>query len=271
MNATGRNTAMSDSVVARTARPMSRVASAGGDERLLLLHLDEPDDVLEHDDGVVDDDADREREREQRDDVEREAHRPHQRERADDGDGDRERRDERAAGVSEEDEDDERRENGAEHEVLLHRVDARPDRPRLVADDARARPGRQRLLDADQPRAHRVDDRDRVLARLLADRQHHALACRPPTAAVVGSSDAVLHPRDVLDAGRVVQRVPDDDAADLLDRRRRAPRPGARGSSAPSRSARRGRVRFCCASARSTSMAVSPVACSLSGSSQTFI
>ena len=76
MKATGRNTAISDSVVASTARPISCVASDRGGEGLLLLLVDEAEDVLEHDDRVVDDDADRQRQRQQRDDVEREAHRP---------------------------------------------------------------------------------------------------------------------------------------------------------------------------------------------------
>ena len=84
MKATGRKTAMSESVVARTARPISLVALDGRDHRRLFLLLDVAEDVLEHDDGVVDDDADRERQREQRDGVEREAGPPHRRERADD-------------------------------------------------------------------------------------------------------------------------------------------------------------------------------------------
>ena len=92
MNATGRNTAISDSVVASTGRPISRVAEHRRRERLHALLLDEAEDVLEHDDRVVDHDADREREREQRDHVEREALQPHQRERADDRDRDRDAR-----------------------------------------------------------------------------------------------------------------------------------------------------------------------------------
>ena len=72
--------AISDSVVARTARPISCVAVDRGLHRRHALLLDEAVDVLEHDDRVVDDDTDRERQREQRDHVEREAHVPDQRE-----------------------------------------------------------------------------------------------------------------------------------------------------------------------------------------------
>ena len=76
MNATGMNTAMSDSVVASTARPMSLRGGDGGGEGLVAHLVDEAVDVLEHHDGVVDDDADGERQRQQRDHVEREALRP---------------------------------------------------------------------------------------------------------------------------------------------------------------------------------------------------
>ena len=55
----------------RQADLLGRETAAGNGLHLLLV--DEAEDVLEHDDGVVDDDADRQREREQRDDVEREA------------------------------------------------------------------------------------------------------------------------------------------------------------------------------------------------------
>ena len=93
MNATGRKTATSDSVVASTARPISRVASTAAWNGSIVLLLDEPVDVLEHDDRVVDHDADRQRQREQRDRVEREAHEPDQAEGRDDRRRDRDRGD----------------------------------------------------------------------------------------------------------------------------------------------------------------------------------
>ena len=64
MKDTGTNTAISTSVVAMTAKPISREplieASTGGSPR-----LDAPHDVLEHDDGVVDHQADGEHRAEQ--------------------------------------------------------------------------------------------------------------------------------------------------------------------------------------------------------------
>src|SRR5205814_8293879 len=61
---------------------------AGGLERPHLLLLDEPEDVLQHDDGVVDDDADHEHQGQHRHAVEREVQRPHHAEGGDDRGGD---------------------------------------------------------------------------------------------------------------------------------------------------------------------------------------
>ena len=71
-------------------------------------------DVLEHDDGVVDDEAGGEHEREQRQDVEREAHHVDQRQRADQRHRDRHRRDQRRAPVAQEQADDARRRSATE-------------------------------------------------------------------------------------------------------------------------------------------------------------
>ncbi len=77
------------------------------------LLLDEPVDVLQHHDRIVDDDADREREREHGHRVEREALVPDQAERRDDRRRDRDRRDDRRAPVPQEHEHDRGREDGA--------------------------------------------------------------------------------------------------------------------------------------------------------------
>ena len=58
MKPTGTNTAISDSVVAITARPISFVPSMAASNGAHALLFDEAIDVLEHDDRVVDDDAD---------------------------------------------------------------------------------------------------------------------------------------------------------------------------------------------------------------------
>ena len=80
MNAIGRKITTSDSVVAITGeRHLARALDRRLERRAVLL-LDVAEDVLEHDDRVVDDDADGERDAEQRHVVQREVHRPHQRE-----------------------------------------------------------------------------------------------------------------------------------------------------------------------------------------------
>ena len=131
MKPTGTKIATSDSVVASTARPISSRRLDRGLELVLVLFLDEPVDVLQHDDRVVDDDADRQRQREHRHAVEREAHVPDQAERGDDRRRDGDRRDDRRAEVAEEQQHDERRENRADDQVLFDVVDRRLDELRL--------------------------------------------------------------------------------------------------------------------------------------------
>jgi hypothetical protein len=171
MKATGMNTAIRDSVVASTAKPISLVARTAAGNGF----LDEADDVLEHDDGVVDHDADREGEREQRDVVQRVALEPHQAEGADDRDRDRERRDQRAPHVAEEEQHDRGRQQGADDQVLDHRAYARADGLRVVADDRQLHPRRHGLAQELDALSNIVDDLDGVRAGLLDDRQEDDL------------------------------------------------------------------------------------------------
>ena len=99
-------TAASDSVIETIVNAISFDPS----KRRLharLSHLHVPDDVLQHDDRVVDDEADRQRQRHQRQVVEAVAERPHDRERADDRERQREARDDRRGEIPQEEEDDE--------------------------------------------------------------------------------------------------------------------------------------------------------------------
>ena len=66
MNATGRKMTTSDSDVAATASVTSLVPSMAAWKGGSALFVDLAEDVLQHDDRVVDDDADGEREAEQR-------------------------------------------------------------------------------------------------------------------------------------------------------------------------------------------------------------
>ena len=78
------------------------------DRRRIRLHavLDMAMDVLQHDDGVVDHEADRQHHRQQRQRVDREAERIHQRKGADQRHRDGHQRDQRRAERAQEDEDD---------------------------------------------------------------------------------------------------------------------------------------------------------------------
>ena len=92
MKATGMNTAMIENVVAVTASPISAVPIARRGHAVgAALHV--ADDVLAHDDRVVDQHADRERQAQQRHEIEREAARPHGDEGGDHRRGQRERGD----------------------------------------------------------------------------------------------------------------------------------------------------------------------------------
>ena len=79
MKATGTKITTSDSVVAMTARPISARRVGRRLLRRDALFLDEPEDVLEHDDRIVDDDAGGQRQRQHRHVVQREADHLHER------------------------------------------------------------------------------------------------------------------------------------------------------------------------------------------------
>ena len=76
MNSSGMNTAISDRVSEITVKPISRAPSSAACDRALAL-LDMAHDVLDHDDGVVDDEAGADGQRHQRQVVEAEAAEPH--------------------------------------------------------------------------------------------------------------------------------------------------------------------------------------------------
>ena len=112
--ATGRKMITRLSVVASTASPISRVPCNRRLHRRQLLLFHEAEDVLEHDDRVVDDDADHQHQRQHRDLVQREAHRVHQRVGRDDRRRNRDGGDERGAPVPNEQQHDQRGEEAAQ-------------------------------------------------------------------------------------------------------------------------------------------------------------
>ena len=122
MKAAGTNTAHSTSAIAISAPPTSSMllmAASCGREPGLDIALD----VLDHDDGVVDHDADRQHQPEQRQIVEREAEHRHEEERADQRHRNGDDRDDRRAPGLQEQDDDQNDEDDRLDDRLLHRVD----------------------------------------------------------------------------------------------------------------------------------------------------
>ena len=112
MKATGTNTAISTAVVAMIGPVTSDMAFRRRLKRRqsgLELALD----ILDHDDRVVDDEADRQHHAEQAQHVEREAEDLHHRQRRDQRHGNGDRRNDRRAPALQEDEDDEHDEQQA--------------------------------------------------------------------------------------------------------------------------------------------------------------
>ena len=110
MNATGTNTEQSTSTIATSALATCRIAWSAARRGGRSSRRHDALDVLDHDDRVVDDDADREHETEQRQHVDRHPEREQAEERADHAHRHGEHRDERRAPALEEQEHDERHE-----------------------------------------------------------------------------------------------------------------------------------------------------------------
>ena len=122
MNAVGKNTAMSTNEMATSALPTSSIvlcAASRGRHALAQIALD----VLDDDDGIVDDDADGQHEAEQRKRVERDAHRRHDREGPDQRHGNGDDRDDRGAPSLQEQDDDHDHEQHRFKKRLHHGID----------------------------------------------------------------------------------------------------------------------------------------------------
>ena len=142
MKAAGMNTAESTSAIAISAPPTSsmvRCAASFGTHAEPQIALD----ILDDDDRVVDDDADRQHQPEQRQIVQREAERGEHRKGADQRHRDRHDRDDRGApGLQKQDDDDDDEDHGLE-DRLLHLVDRFGDELGRVVDDVVAQAARE--------------------------------------------------------------------------------------------------------------------------------
>jgi hypothetical protein len=163
-----------------------RPCTVGGRHSTLQVAFD----VLDHDDRVVDDDADREHEPEQGQVVERDAECVEDGKRADQGDRNGDHRDDGGAPALEKQEHDaddqqDRDENRGDH--LVHRF---ADEYRGIVDDLVADAWRELLGERLHGRQHLVLDRQGIGARLGEDEQRQAWpAIHEGGRAVVGGAD----------------------------------------------------------------------------------
>ncbi len=194
-------------------RHLPRALDRGLVRRAPLL-LDVAEDVLEHHDRVVDDDAHGERDGEQGHVVQREPHDAHQRERRDDRGRDRERRDDDGPDVPDEEHHDDGGEQRAEDQMLFEGRNRCVDEPRVVADDRYLYGRGQRPLDGRELCAHALDDGDGVLAHGAPDVEHDGRRLPEPDRAR-RALERVLRVSDIGDADRGAALRGDDDVVEV--------------------------------------------------------
>ena len=189
-------------------------APEGGGERPLAL-LDIARNVLQHHDGVVDDESDGDRQRHQRKVIQRIAEHPHQRAGAEQGQRNRDARYDRCPDAAQEDEDHHDHQNDGDQESDLHIFDCGADGECAIADDLDLD---RRRNSRDQPRQlclDPVDGVDDIGAGLLENDQEHAAFAVGPGGLlhVFGSRD---RPADVANPQRPAVAIGDDDVVPVL-------------------------------------------------------
>ena len=151
---------------------------AGAHERRLhrpLPLLDMAVDVLDHDDGVVDDEADGEHEREQRHQIDGVAEREQKPEHADQRQRNGDDRNDRRPQIAEEQEDHDDDDDRRLAQGLPHFPQRGADEVGGVIGDGAVEAHRQLALDLRKRLAHMGDDRERVRGRRGIDADEHGL------------------------------------------------------------------------------------------------
>ena len=184
---------------------------------LLLGH--DPFDVLDDDDRVVDDDADRQHQAEEREHVDREAQHQQADEGADHGDWHRQHRDQRRAPALQEEEDHQRHQEHRLGEGLHDLDDRLLDERRGVIGHRPLHARRKRLLQLVHPRLEELADIERVGAVAQVDEdERRRLAVESGDLVIVARGER--HRGDVLDADQGAVVVgPEDHVAEFLRRR----------------------------------------------------
>ena len=178
------------------------------------------DDVLNHDDGIVDDQADSGRQATQGHQVETLAQQPQPDKSDRDGSGNDQPGDQRRAPVAQKEHHDGGGEQQSDQDRVAHAADGCVDDLRLIVERLQRHAGRQRSPQGLDLGVHFLRDYDRVAVRLAVDVQEHGwFAVRGHDGVNrLGGKD---HRGDIADAHRQVGRGGlDHDVADLLRRAR---------------------------------------------------
>jgi hypothetical protein len=185
-------------------------------------------DVLDHDDGVVDDKADGHGERHQRDIVDGKSGRPHGDGRARERQRNRDARRDGRHGAAQEGEDDDHHQRQRRDERHLHFGDAGAHRLRAVRQDRHVQARGHGRLQIGQHRLDAVHHRQHIGARLPRDDDDHRLLAVAP-----GGRARVAHA--TLCAGDIAQQhdsigTPLDDEVAIIRRIEQLPVDGDRGA-----------------------------------------
>ncbi len=174
-------------------------------------------DVLQHDDGVVDDEPDGEHERQQGQRVDGEAEDVHQRERADQRDRDGDERDQRGAERAQEQEDDEDDEDDGLADRLVNILDRLGDEHRLVVGDPHLHAVGQRGGDARQHLLDFLRHVERIGGGLLDHAKRDGrLAVEADDAALIQRAE--LGMADIGEPHEIAVGLLDDEIVELLGR-----------------------------------------------------
>ena len=189
MNRSGVKAATSEMLIESTVKPICRAPSMRGAKRRHAL-FQIAEHVFDHDDGVVDDEADRDRKRHQGDIVDREARQPHRGA----GAGQRQRhRDagrQRRRGAAQEQKHHQHHQHDGGEQRELHVMDAGADGGGAVGKHRNLDVGRNPALEVRQHVVDAVHRVDHVGVGLLGDdEQHRRLGVEPGRGAAVAHAE----------------------------------------------------------------------------------
>ena len=189
------------------------------DGRLSARHpgFDMPPHIFEHDDRVIDDEADRQHQREQRQCIDRESERIHQAERADQRHRNSDDRNQRGTQAAQEEKDHEHDQRDRLADRLEHRLDRAIDEHRRVVRDDELHPLRKVLVHLVDFGTHGLRQLERIGDRLLDDadvKRWIAVVARDHS--LIDRTDVGI--ADIAQPDRVSADVGDDDAVELFRR-----------------------------------------------------